>query len=242
MFTFFRRNAGCLVSFVLLVCGALVLFVPPRVVRAAITQLACFAVPCVVVGPAADGAAAAGAPLIVSGVNGATGFVETLRVDGNGAIALATSNDTAGDGVSNVLRRVAGSAGSGFLGVYSYSIPFMFNGSTWDRQFSCPNSAAVSVAATGPTEIIALTAAQSIRICNFTGSVDAGGMLDVTIVRGTGTNCGTGTATVAGPYDQVTFLNLFSPGAPLTVAAGNAVCLTNSAATALTGAVIYAKF
>lgn len=108
---------------------------------------------------------------------------------------------------------------------------------------ACPNTLRVNVAATGPTEVIPLTAGQTIRVCGFTVGVDAGGAIDMSFVYGTGANCGTGTTTLAGPFDQITaFGPTFSQGAPLTVPEGNALCLTNSAATAVTGVVIYAKY
>lgn len=108
---------------------------------------------------------------------------------------------------------------------------------------TCPNTLRVNVAATGPTEVIPLTAGQTIRVCNFTVAVDAGGLIDMSFVYGTGVACGTGTTTIAGPYDQITYFGpTFSQGAPLTIPAGNALCLTNSAATAITGVVIYAKY
>jgi hypothetical protein len=79
-------------------------------------------------------------------------------------------------------------------------------------------------------------------VCNFNGTVDGGNSLDISFVTGTGTNCGTGTDTIAGPYDNITAVDLFHIGAPLTLPAGEALCLTNSGTTAFTGVVIYAVY
>lgn len=194
--------------------------------------------PCTVIGPDAPGAAPTEAPVQVSGID-PSGNVERLTLDAGGRTPPSLASVAGADGISNTIPTPTTEAG---VQLYYRMFPYLFNGSTNDREFSCPNTAVVSVAATGPTQIIALSGVTTIRICNFNGTVDAGGALDLTIVRGTGANCAVGTTTIAGPYDQITALDLFSRGAPLTVAAGSAVCLTNSAATAFTGVVMYAQF
>lgn len=157
----------------------------------------------------------------------------------SGTVAPASASLAGADGVSNTVNTPSTSGGAQ---LYYRTFPYLFNGSTNDRDFSCANTLRVNVAATGPTEIIPLTMGQIIRICNINGTPDAATPLDVSIVYGTGTNCGTGTTTIAGPYDQITAMSLFTKSEPLTIPVGNAVCLTNSAATAFTGSVIYAKF
>jgi hypothetical protein len=195
--------------------------------------------PCVVIGPEAPGAPATEDPVQVSGVD-PSGDVTRILLDAAGRTPPTLASVAGADGVSNTVATPTTEAGAQ---LYNRIFPYWFNGTTNDRQFSCTNTLPVSVAATGPTEVIPLTAGQTIRVCNFTVSVDTGGALDVSFVYGTGADCGTGTTTIAGPYDQITsFGPTFTAQAPLTIPAGNALCLTNSAATALTGVVIYAKF
>jgi hypothetical protein len=194
--------------------------------------------PCIVVGPAPDGAPVSGNPVRIAGKDPSGNTQDILT---NSAGNPVPSNDpiAGGDGVSNTVATPSTALGAQ---VYNRILPYRFNGLTNDRDFSCPNTLRVSVAATGPTEIIPLTAGQTIRVCSFSATTAGMVSLDVSFVRGTGTNCGTGTATIAGIYSTITALDLFSKDAPLTVTQGNALCLTNSAATAFTGVVIYAKY
>jgi len=194
--------------------------------------------PCIVIGPAADGAAVSGNPVRIAGKDPSGNTQDILT---NSAGNPVPSNDAiaGADGVSNTVSTPSNSVG---VQVYNRIFPYLFNGATNDRDFSCPNTLRVNVAATGPTEIIPLTGGQTIRVCSFSATTAAAAALDVSFVNGTGANCGTGTATLAGTYSAITALDLFSKDAPLTVPSGNALCLTNSAATALTGVVIFAKY
>jgi hypothetical protein len=193
--------------------------------------------PCIVVGAAADGAAASGAPVQIAGKD-PNGNIQSVLVNSAGNVVPSNDPVAGGDGVSNTVPTPTTSVGAQ---IFSRILPYRFNGLTNDRDFSCPNTLAVSVAAMGPTEIIPLTAGQTIRVCSFIATTAAMVPLDVSFVRGTGTNCGTGTATVA-TLSSITAVDLFAQAAPLTVTAGNALCLTNSATTAFTGVVIFAKY
>ena len=191
------------------------------------------------IGPEAVGDPATEDPVQVSGVD-PSGDVTRPLLDSGGRVPPALASVAGADGISNTVPTPTTESG---VQLYARNFPYLFNGTGNDRQFSCPNTLRVNVAATGPTEVIPLTAGQTIRVCNFTASVDAGAALDVSFVYGTGANCATGTTTIAGPFDQITsFGPTFSQGAPLTIPVGNALCLTNSAATAFTGVVIYAKY
>jgi hypothetical protein len=209
------------------------------------------------VGEEAQGAVVSENPVLTGGVDPATGELEYLRANGEGQMVQGTT--PTGDVVSadsapllmgivsnGAILRQLFSASANSDNNTGTNFPSMaaqlFNGVTWDSDFACINSDNVSVAATGPTEIVALGAGETIKVCNFSATVDAGGSLDVTFVYGTGTNCGTGTTTLAGPYDQITALDLWSKDAPLTVPDGNALCLTNSAGTAFTGVIVYAQY
>lgn len=108
-------------------------------------------------------------------------------------------------------------------------------------EFRCDQQAAITLTAAGNTEIIALTAAQTIRICHV--SIAMAASQDVKFTRGTGANCATGTADVTGLYRSVTSLALdFTNKAPLVGASGEAICVNQSAATNSGGVVIFAKF
>lgn len=124
--------------------------------------------------------------------------------------------------------------------------PSLFNGSTWDPQFYCPNSTTFSVAST-TTQVIALSGSTKIRICSFdiNPSTITAGSTD--IVAGTGTNCGTGTATLTGAYTlpaaavvDITPSTL-SPSSPLTAPAGAAVCVRAVTST-VNGFIVWAQF
>lgn len=117
-----------------------------------------------------------------------------------------------------------------------------FNGSTWDRDFTCPNTAIVNVTAAATTEIVALTSAQTIRICSVAVSMSLAG--SVTFTSGTGTNCGTGTTALSGVMTLATGTPLVLSGmngSILRPAVANAFCIT-AATGNVTGFVTYAKY
>lgn len=120
--------------------------------------------------------------------------------------------------------------------------PYKFNGATWDRDFNCPNSAPITFsAASGTLEIVALTSLQTIRICHI--SLSSTVATNITLVYGTGTNCGTGTTSLSGAYQQVTSMALdFGATGALRPAVSNAFCVTSSVSATVGGLVTYAKF
>ena len=107
-------------------------------------------------------------------------------------------------------------------------MPLLFNGTSWDRQFYCPNTVTFSVAST-VTQVVAAQAAK-IRICSFSlqpSTVTAG---SVDIVTGTGSNCATGTATLSGAFTLpasavVDISPAISSMGPLTTGNAVAVCI-----------------
>jgi hypothetical protein len=121
------------------------------------------------------------------------------------------------------------------------NFPYVFNGSTWDRDFACTNQAAVAFTASGNTQIIALSGSTVIRICHFSVSTDA--VTNLKFTRGTGANCSTGTTDVSGLYYQVTWLALdFGTQSALRGAAAGAICVNSSATVNGGGMVIYAQY
>lgn len=120
----------------------------------------------------------------------------------------------------------------------------MFNGTSWDNAFTCPSTAVVNVSAAATTEIVALTAAKTIRVCSFAITVDTAATT-AKFVYGTGTNCGSGTADITGAMRFVDeggmALSAPAGGSLFRTASANALCLT-AATGAVTGFVTYAKF
>ncbi len=127
-----------------------------------------------------------------------------------------------------------------------YQICSSASGSTvcsWQPEFACTSSAVVNVSAAATTEIVALTASQSIRVCSFVISGDTAATV-ATFVRGTGSNCGTGTTSITGAMrlaDEGNISLSASRGALFETTSGTALCLT-AATGAVTGFVTYAKF
>jgi len=190
-------------------------------------------------GPVAAGIAETGNPVQMGGVDPG-GLARYLRSNTAGDQAPANAATANADGIANTNNAEVDATGASVI--YDRVLPYAFNGSTWDRAFSCPNTARVNATASGNNQIIALSGTTRIRICNLVGTTDAGAPLNISITYGTGVNCASGTTTLAGSFDLVTALDLFSAAAPLTVPAAQAACLNLSAATAFEGTVIYAQY
>ncbi len=106
---------------------------------------------------------------------------------------------------------------------------------------ACTNSVAYDTSSSGLTQLVGLTSTQLIRICHWSGTPASA--IDVKLVRGTGSNCGTGTADLSGLTQQtLAFAFDFGPDSPLIAAASNAVCISLSGAVRTTGTVTYAKY
>jgi len=131
--------------------------------------------------------------------------------------------------------------GAGLL--FANTAPHVFNGVSWDRPFVCPSSAVVNVTNGTTAQLVALTAAQTIRVCSIVLTSTAA--TTATLSYGTGTTCGTGNAALTGA------MALGASTAPLTIslgadgalrtASGNALCLA-AGATSVTGFITYAKY
>ena len=107
--------------------------------------------------------------------------------------------------------------------------------------FTCDQSAPISISGSGLTQIVAASGSTQVRIChvNFSNS----GTSNVTIEYGTGTNCGTGTTATSGAYQSVLAVALdFTPRDALTFPAGKAVCLNFASSVTSGGLVSYAQF
>jgi len=106
---------------------------------------------------------------------------------------------------------------------------------------ACLSRAAITLAGAGTTEIIALSGALQIRICHL--SLGLSGATNITVVQGTGANCATGPADITGAYQNILGLALdFEGRSIVTAGAGQAVCITNSAAVTGGGFVTYTQY
>ena len=119
----------------------------------------------------------------------------------------------------------------------------LYNGATglWTPTPACTSHAAITIAGAGTTQIVALSGATQIRVCHF--SLGMAGATNITLVQGTGANCATGPADITGAYQSILDLALdFEGRSIVTAGAGQALCVTNSAAVAGGGFVTYSRY
>jgi hypothetical protein len=140
---------------------------------------------------------------------------------------------------------LAGTAGVGTVrgvvyGYKSQAVLAVLVGFAGGTPVFCNRSLAVVLPGIGTTQIVPLAAGQTIYVCHVSMSLSAPS--NVTFVRGTGANCVVGPANVSGVYNNVTAMALDFGASPLSVAAGNALCITLSAAVTAGGVVVHAVF
>jgi len=184
------------------------------------------ATPCVVDGPTAAGAAPTTPPVLVAGQDGAPGSIRTVKTDASGQQIPSNASFAGADGVSNTQLSPTGAGG---VQLYTRILPYIFGGTTNDRQFACLFQA-VAVVAPGTTGVIITgTMGKTTKICHMHMSTTATGST-LTITSGTGVTCGTGTATIDAYVAGVTSLAMdYTPLSPLKAsAAGDDVCYTFS--------------
>lgn len=153
---------------------------------------------------------------------GADDLGRQFAIDTKGRLCTSsTLSNTGSDGIADTIGQLVDGGGTGRI---TGMAPYSFNGTTWDRNFTCPLSAVVNVTAGATTEIVALTASQVIRVCSFAVSMSAAGTAQ--FVYGTGTNCGTGTTSITGAIPLAT-------GTPLELSAGLGSLFRTASANAL---------
>lgn len=104
-------------------------------------------------------------------------------------------------------------------------------------------SAALTVSTATTTQLVALSGSTKIYVTAF--DVIAGGTGNITFVYGTGSSCGTGTTSLTGAYPLTAQTGIAKGnglGPVLVVPAGNALCVTTSAAVQMSGSVAYTQF
>lgn len=105
------------------------------------------------------------------------------------------------------------------------------------------SSAAISVSTATTTQLVALSGSTKIYVTSF--DVIAAGTGNIKFVYGTGSSCGTGTTDLTGNYNltaQAGIAKGSGLGPVLVVPAGNALCVTTSAAVGMYGSVAYTQF
>lgn len=111
----------------------------------------------------------------------------------------------------------------------------------WTPAPACTSRATITLAGAGTTEIVAASGALQIRVCHL--SLSLTGATNITLVQGTGANCVTGPADVTGAYQNILGLALDLDGRSLvTLAASQALCITNSAAVNGGGFITYTQY
>jgi len=106
--------------------------------------------------------------------------VTLFAQDSTNAVTVASSGV---DGATNAVN-----------GLQNRSYNSLFNGSTWDRAFTCASQASATITAGSTTQIVALSGSTNIRVCSYQVGIATTGTFK--FVSGTGSNCGTGTADI----------------------------------------------
>jgi hypothetical protein len=171
--------------------------------------------PCVVEGPAATGMPLSGNP-VLTGISDGTNARDILAASAVGDASPATGIPAAA--------------------------PSVFNGATWDREFTCRNATVIDDSAMGNTQILAAVAAQNIRICKMT--LTAAATVGIQLTQGTGVNCATGNNPLGGLYQAVLTVaeDYVADQAGLIAGASQAVCLNLSAGTRTTGTIFWSQY
>jgi len=107
----------------------------------------------------------------------------------------------------------------------------------------CTQSVAVTGAAAATVELVALSAGKRVYVCGFV--LNGAGATTATFKTGTGSACGSGTASLTGALKFVDGSSVTYGGGPgyvMKSPVGNALCWTNSATVQVSGVVSYAQF
>jgi hypothetical protein len=121
------------------------------------------------------------------------------------------------------------------------AVQTLYNGSGQTKAINCPNQAALTVSASGNTQIVALSGTTNIYLCHMDFAASAASNFSLTY--GTGSNCGTGTTTLTGVYQNVvTYSSPWDAVGPIIVPAGKALCINFVGTVTAGGFVTYAQF
>lgn len=214
----------------------------------AVTQATASNLNAQVQGNVASAAADSGNPVKIGGIYNTTRPTFTNGQRGDGQLDArgnfaTTLCDTGGVTCTSVQNGGADGVSNGNQGVLGYNRLVLFNGSTWDRGFTCSNSAAVNVTAGATTQIVGLSGSTVIRVCSLAISMSAAGSAGV--YTGTGSNCGTGTTALIQDMTLATGtpVAMSAPvgGAIVRSSAGGEICV-KAVTGNVTGVITYAQF
>jgi hypothetical protein len=177
--------------------------------------------PCVVIGPTASGSPQANAPVQVAGN------------DGTDVRNIAT--DTSGN------TQVTGAAAVGSAATAPVTTGFRNDSGNVLAAYGFPDQADISLSAATDAVIVAGVASTLTYVSHV--SIAANSATTVTIQQGTGTNCGTNTVVLAGPYQNAAALALDFDvyGALHTTVTGRDLCLHFGASVTAGGEVTYGQ-
>lgn len=150
--------------------------------------------------------------------------------------------DSSGNSQSTMLGSTDGNTPVA-RGLVSSGYGYLFNGTSWDRQFTCTNTAVVNVTAGNTTQIVGLSGTTAIRVCSLAVSMSAAGT--VTWSYGTGSNCATGNTALTGAMSLGT-ATPWTQSAPeggslFRGTSGAALCLASATGNAV-GFITYTQF
>jgi hypothetical protein len=181
----------------------------------------------------------------------ASSTVVPLAVNSGGALAIGSivTPTNAVTIASNVVGPI-GSSGSSVsaVGAGLLVVPRVYNGSTVDLAWYCNKVAKLSALAAATTQIVALSGTTKIYVCSAVISNNNATPTTLKFVEGTGSNCGTGTAdlsalmNIGATTTSPISIQYGASGALSTATAGDALCMTSSAASSLEITLTYQQF
>ena len=104
---------------------------------------------------------------------------------------------------------------------------------------TCTSKAVVTLTGAGATQVVALSAGKSIKVCHL--SLSAESPVNVQVIEGTGANCVTGPANITGLYRSVLGMALDFGVSPLTGSSAQALCISLGTAVNVGGVLTYAQ-
>lgn len=116
-------------------------------------------------------------------------------------------------------------------------------GDPCQNNYILKKSVAVAQGASATTQLIALAAGQTIYVCSMEASL-AGTSPTVTVVTGTGANCGTGQTSLTGAIvgtNAAGFITMNGNGVVTATPVSQALCLTTAATTSVQGVLTYVQ-
>ena len=175
--------------------------------------------PCVVIGPDAPGSASSQNPVQVAG--------------NDGTDVRAVKTDSSGDTL------VAGSAPAGSAAGNPVTFGYKDDSSNALSAFAFPDQGAFTLSSGTDVVVVAGTSAKKTYLGHLSFTADSA--QTVTIRQGTGSTCGTGTLTVAGPYPNAAAfaLDFSAAGGLHTTVNANDLCLHFGGSVTAGGGVVY---